>query len=151
MGRNGTHGSDRVISEIQIIYRCLDYRRDGVSFTRNSYSNFNRHAYSKRNIGHRIEGNAVLWHTEAVTPVVRLSPRGVTPAGCGVGLGCSLVNTPVRASPAPSSRRHLSALAKPLAKANAARISILCKSSCQCSCQRYCRGTGAVRPLIFES
>ena len=56
-----------------------------------------------------------------MTPAVRLSPRGVTPAGCGVPGIRSCKHT----CPAASSR-HLAALAKPLAKANAARTSLLC-------------------------
>ena len=52
---------------------------------------------------------------------MRLSPRGVTPAGCGVPGIRSCKHT----CPAASSR-HLAALAKPLAKANAARTSLLC-------------------------
>ncbi len=70
-----------------------------------------------------------------MTPAVRLSPRGVTPAGCGVPGTRSCKHT----CPAASSR-HLAALAKSLAiaKAIAARTSLFCLSSCQCSCQGCC-------------
>jgi hypothetical protein len=61
---------------------------------------------------------------------MRLSPRGVTRAGCPAPAIRSCKHT----CPAASSR-HLAALAKPLAQANAARISLLCQSCCQSSCQ----------------